>query len=162
MGTEFCTQRSRRFEFIVQYNRRSAIGSVESGRKLHRSVSNAVRFHLKFSHFLSPFTDLMLTSAQNCPHHLALGLDELASVFLVRNRNSRTDAQHINKPFLIWLSDLISNYFENNFVIEELPGSNSSLPLEFMRTLNQPEDSDSEIPLIGINIAGCVLNPSAK
>lgn len=112
-------------------------------------------------------TELLLTSAQHCPHHLALACDELSSVFLLRNRSSRTDAHHINKPFLIWLNDLIGNYFECHFVVDQLPESSSSLPLDFLRSLNRPEDFESaytegEPPMISINIAGCLLNPSAK
>lgn len=111
--------------------------------------------------------ELLLTSVQNCPHHLALAFDELSSVFLIRNRSPRTNEHHINKPFLIWFNDLIGNYFECYFTVDQLPESSSSLPLDFLRTLNRPEefesaDTDGEPPIIGINIAGCLLNPSAK
>lgn len=117
--------------------------------------------------FFISFVELLLTSAQNCPHHLALGLDELSSLFLTRKRNSRTVAHHINKPFLIWLNDSICQHFENNFVVDQMPESSSSFPLEFMRSLNRPEDfqstdAEDETHTVAINIAGCVLNPSAK
>lgn len=85
----------------------------------------------------------------------------------MRNRGSRSDTHQINKPFLIWLNDLIGQQFENNFVIDNIPESSSTLPLDLMRSLNRTEEFESvntegEPPTISINIAGCVLNPSAK
>lgn len=132
-----------------------------------RTDFRRIFFFATFAQLSISFAELLLTSAQNCPHHLALAFDELSSIFLIRNRSSRTDAHHINKPFLIWLNDLTCNYFESNFVIETLPDSSSTFPLDFMRSLNRPEDfesnnTDGELPTVGINIAGSVLNPSTK
>lgn len=110
------------------------------------------------------FSDLAITSAQSCPQHLALFFDELATVFIVRNKE-RFDYQ-INKPFLAWLMTLISEYFETNFVVDELPASSAQWELQMIRALNTEDEmmqteSDSTTT-IAINIAGTLLNPSGR
>lgn len=110
------------------------------------------------------FTDLAITSAQSCPKHLALFFDELASVFVTRNKE-RLDYQ-INGPFLTWLMTLISEYFEMNFVVVELPATSAQWQLDILCALNTQEEiqnteSESVTP-IAINIAGTLLNPSGR
>lgn len=95
---------------------------------------------------------------------MALFFDELASVFILRNKE-RLEYQ-INNPFLAWLMTLISEYFEANFVVDELPSSSAHWELEMVRALNTEEEmqqteTDSTKP-IAINIAGTLLNPSGR
>lgn len=108
---------------------------------------------------------MAITSSQHCANHLALFFDELSSAFLQRN-DERKIQQQIFKPFLIWLTNLITGYFENSFIVDELPASSSNIDLEIMYALNTAEEinkSESEPnSLIAINITEAVLNPSAK
>lgn len=72
----------------------------------------------------------------------------------------------MNKPFLIWLLTLITEYFEGNFVVEEVPATSSHFDLEIMRALNSVEEvslaENEESAMIAINVAGASLNPSPK
>lgn len=110
------------------------------------------------------FLELAITSSQHCPNHLALFFDELSSVFL--HRNSERKDQQVNKPFLIWLTNLVSTYFECNFVVDELPASSSVIELQILYALNTADEiqrSETESSaLIALNVAETVLNPSAK
>lgn len=112
----------------------------------------------------SSISELAITSSQSCPQHLALFFDELASVFVVRNKE-RLDYQ-INAPFLSWLINLITGYFESNFIVDELPPASAQWDLHIIRALNTEDElkqTDSPtIATIGVNIAGTVLNPSGR
>lgn len=134
------------------------------------NVNESISFVLKYVKGMMkrinfyPFTELAITSAQSCPQHLALFFDELATVFIVRNKE-RLDYQ-INKPFLAWLMTLISVYFESNFVVEEVPACSARWELQMIRALNTEDEmmqteSDAAIT-IAINIAGTLLNPSGR
>lgn len=107
---------------------------------------------------------MAITSSQSCPQHLALFFDELAGVFIVRNKE-RFDYQ-INKPFLAWLITLVTEYFESNFVVDELPAASAQWQLQMIRALNTDDeimqtDTDTTVT-IAINIAGTLLNPSGR
>lgn len=107
---------------------------------------------------------MAITSSQSCPQHLALFFDELASVFVVRNKERSN--YKINGPFLAWLINLISTYFESNFVTSELPAAAAHWDLQMIRVLNTNEElqetETESILSIAINIAGAVLNPSGR
>lgn len=110
--------------------------------------------------------DLLLNSSMNCPNHLALCFDELASVFYRLNKSS--DSRVVNKPFLIWVSDMMMRDIQEHFVVESMPntGDCADLVLEFLYTLN----TDDELESVGsegrvqiaINVAGAVMNPTSK
>lgn len=107
---------------------------------------------------------MAITSAQSCPQHLALFFDELASVFVVRNKE-RMNYQ-MNKPFLIWLMNLVTGYFENNFIIDKPPATSAQWDLQIIRALNTDEEieqTETETKItIAIDIAGTLLNPSGR
>lgn len=107
---------------------------------------------------------MAITSSQSCPQHLALFFDELASVFVVRNKERLN--YKINSPFLSWLINLVTGYFESNFVADELPAASAHWNLQMIRALNTDEElqqTDTESnATIAINIAGTVLNPSGR
>lgn len=93
---------------------------------------------------------------------MALSFDELAAMFLARNKHvSESGAllatSTINRPFLNWLGDLITQYFQENFVVDEdkVQTTEAGLQLECSNSLN----NDCSI---AINISGSVLKPSAK
>lgn len=86
-------------------------------------------------------------------------------MFVVRNKE-RID-YHINRPFLTWLMNLVTSYFEENFIVDELPASASHWnDLRMIRVKNSEEEmqqTEMEIPtIIAINIAGTLLNPSGR
>lgn len=93
---------------------------------------------------------------------MALFFDELSSVFL--QRNDDRENKKINKPFLIWLLNLITEYFESNFVVEEPPETTSNFNLQIMRSLNDVivQEPEGEEVAIAINIAGALLNANPK
>lgn len=95
---------------------------------------------------------------------MALFFDELASVFVVRNKERLNYL--INKPFLIWLMNLITGYFEENFVVDTLPAASAQWDLRMIRILNSEEEmqqTETDSPsVIAINIAGTLLNPSGR
>lgn len=108
--------------------------------------------------------EMAITSSQHSSHHLGLFFDELSSVFLQRNDERKN--QQVIKSFLIWLTNLITGYFENSFIVDELPASSAHIDQEIMYALNTAEEinktgSESN-SLIAINVTGAVLNPSAK
>lgn len=81
-------------------------------------------------------------------------------------RNKDRSGYQINGPFLTWLMTLITEYFEMNFVVVELPAASAQWQLEIMRALNTKEESqvtetEAATP-IAVNIAGTVLNPSGR
>lgn len=110
--------------------------------------------------------ELACTSSQNCPKHLALFLDELSSVFLHRNDDRRNNQTKVNRPFLIWLLNLITEHFEKNFIVEEMPAATAHFQLQVMRSLNKEEEMSvtegQETAMIAINVAGTTLNSCPK
>lgn len=109
--------------------------------------------------------EMAITSSQfSAYNHLALFFDELSSVFLQRSDERKN--QHILRPFLIWLTNLITGYFENSFIVDELPTSSANIDLEILYALNTSEEINKsefeQTSLIAINISGAVFNPSAK
>lgn len=107
---------------------------------------------------------MAITSAQSCPQHLALFFDELASVFIVRNKERMN--HQINRPFLAWLMTLVTEYFESNFVVDELPASSAQWELQMIRALNTEEEmrqtESDNTATIAINVAGTLLNPTGR
>lgn len=97
---------------------------------------------------------------------MALFLDELSSVFLHRNDDRRNSQTTVNKPFLIWLLNLITEHFEKNFIVEEKPAATSHFDLEIMRSLNKEEEmtvtEDQDTAMIAINVAGATLKSSPE
>lgn len=132
--------------------------------KINQILFYKIKFISNFIELKYKFTDFAITSAQSCPKHLALFFDELASIFIERSKER--SGYQINGPFLRWLMTLISEYFEKNFVVDQLPDVSSQWQLEIIRALNTQEEkqqteTESFIP-IAINVAGTVLNPSGR
>lgn len=107
---------------------------------------------------------MAITSAQSCPQHLALFFDELAGVFVVRNKE-RSEFQ-VNRPFSMWLMNLVTDYFQTSFVVDTVPASSVQWDLQMIRVLNSNEEmeqTDTEtIKSIAIDIAGTLLNRSGR
>lgn len=103
----------------------------------------------------------MMSSTENSVQHLILVFDELSSIFLLRNKATNEKNYFIDRPFLIWLSDTLTKFFEDNFIVDQLPESAANLPLEYVRSLND-EDESSTSGQIGVNIAGNALNLSSR
>lgn len=112
---------------------------------------------------------MLITSTLSCPYHLALAFDELSSVFVSRNKRYRHDANvRLNKHFLIWICDLMSSYFEGNFLvdIEKITIAVPRLTLKALYGLNAPPESngsgDIEPARIAIDVAGGVLTNASS
>lgn len=95
---------------------------------------------------------------------MALFFDELASVFI--DRSKQRTGYEINGPFLVWLTTLITGYYETNFVVVALPDTSSQWQLQIMRALNTDEEiqnteTETATP-IALNIAGTLLNPGGR
>lgn len=62
--------------------------------------------------------------------------------------------------------NLVTQYFEENFVVDELPPSSAKWQLEIIRALNADEELDrteTESPInIAINIAGTALTSGTR
>lgn len=95
---------------------------------------------------------------------MALFFDELAKVFIVRNKER--EGYKVNGPFLSWLMALITEYFEKSFVADELPATSAQWQLDIIRALNTEEEEQNTetetVTSIAINIAGTLLNPSGR
>ena len=69
------------------------------------------------------FLARILSATNYCTETLALFYDELAAV--LSNQNCSSHNAGIDKHFLTWLCDLITLYFQQNFVLEcDTPGTN--------------------------------------
>lgn len=81
-------------------------------------------------------------------------------------RNKERIGYQINKPFLVWLMTLVTSYFEENFIVDELPAASQHWNLEMMRVINSEEEmmqTGTQIPtVIAVNIAGALLNSTGK
>lgn len=62
------------------------------------------------------------SSTTQSPELLALFYDELATVcFNVGQEDGRGPKLFWDKSFLIWLCELITYHFQNNFIVEDTP-----------------------------------------
>lgn len=109
------------------------------------------------------WTDLLITSVQNSVDHLILGLDELSLICSQRRKSARATDEHINTSFLIWLSDMLTSCFLDNFIVDGAPPVNGSVTMCAVQMLNTLDELDgTETEPIGVNIGGCVFKPSLK
>uniref|UniRef100_A0A1I8P4T9 Fanconi anemia group D2 protein n=1 Tax=Stomoxys calcitrans TaxID=35570 RepID=A0A1I8P4T9_STOCA len=102
------------------------------------------------------------SSTMNSPECLALFYDELANVCSAGGED-RANGLHLDIPFVIWLCELMTYYFQNSFVAEHNPEPIHGINLMYMKCINSPIDAnteESELPQIAINIAELVLKPS--
>ncbi|XP_053945249.1 Fanconi anemia group D2 protein homolog [Anastrepha ludens] len=110
------------------------------------------------------FVMLVESTAIHCPESLALFYDELACACrcLPSERDSCTQ---LDKPYLIWLCDVMTFYFQNSFVAEHSPTKPFGINLSYQKCINTAEDTEnieeSEVPSIAINIAELVLKPGS-
>lgn len=111
----------------------------------------------KLSKIAANYILLTITSSESCPNHMALFFDELSSVFIVRNAERLE--YRINKPFLTWIISLITGYFEDNFVVDELPPSSAQWDFQMLRDIKTNRDTES---ICAINIAGTLLNSTGR
>lgn len=139
-------------------------GNAPEPDELNSSFNTIESLPTKQSRVAANYIELAIISSQSCPHHLALFFDELASVFVDRTKQ-RFD-YNLNKPFLTWLVNLITSYFEESFVASELPSASAQWDLAMLRSLNTEEEltntETNTTIMIGINIAGQLLNPSGS
>ncbi|XP_017471044.1 PREDICTED: Fanconi anemia group D2 protein isoform X2 [Rhagoletis zephyria] len=108
------------------------------------------------------FIMLVESSAIHCPESLALFYDEMACS--CRSMPSERDTcTQLDKPYLIWLCDVMTFYFQNSFVAEHSPTNTFGINLTYQKCINTVEDTEnmeeSEVPSIAINIAELVLKP---
>ncbi|XP_055905389.1 Fanconi anemia group D2 protein [Eupeodes corollae] len=98
-----------------------------------------------------------------CPESLALFYDELATVCST-NYQRNDNLLDLDRPFLIWLCELITYYFQNSFVIEDHPKENLGIAISYQKCINTPEDTntptESELVPIAVDIAQLVLSPT--
>lgn len=106
---------------------------------------------------------MLFTSVQNGVDHLILGLDELSLIFSQRRKSARATDEHISTSFLVWLSDMLTSDFLDNFIVDGTPPVNGSVTMcavQMLNTLDELDGSDTEP--IAVNIGGCVFKPSLK
>lgn len=109
------------------------------------------------------FSELLLTSVQNSVNHLILGLDELSLVFSQRMKLIGNSEEHFNASFLIWLGDMLTNNFLENFIVSGLPKDNEKTKFCAMHMLNTLDEIKStEEPPIAVNIGEGILKTSPK
>ncbi|XP_019844495.2 Fanconi anemia group D2 protein isoform X2 [Bactrocera dorsalis] len=110
------------------------------------------------------FIMLVETACVHCSESLALFYDELASSCMCMPSERETSTQ-LDKPYLIWLCDVMTFYFQNNFVAEHSPTKPFGIELTYQKCINTIDDTanmeESEIPSIAINIAELVLKPGS-
>ncbi|XP_075147776.1 fancd2 [Haematobia irritans] len=102
------------------------------------------------------------SSTMNSPECLALFYDELANVCSAGG-DDRANGLLLDIPFVIWLCELMTYYFQNSFVAEHNPEPVQGINLKYMKCINSASDTnteESELPQIAINIAELVLKPS--
>lgn len=91
--------------------------------------------------------ELVTVSISSCAESMALYYDQLASI-LISDKN-------IDKHFLAWLSDSITNNFQNTFISETIPNPINDIELSEQFSLNAKVEI--EVPIY-INIAGLTIN----
>lgn len=90
--------------------------------------------------------DLTNISSESSPESMGLFYDELASML--------TTNENLDKYFLAWLKDTITNDFQNTFIADNISASINDIPLTVQYSLN----SDDEInEPICVNIAEVTL-----
>lgn len=105
--------------------------------------------------------NLMLLSSANGPENISLCYDELSAALSPRMLNNKTH-KFIDRPFLGWLCDYVTNEFQSGFVIDEIPQIDG-LELDRKFNLNTEEESQNvEVASIAINIAGLVFDGSSS
>ncbi|XP_067618049.1 Fanconi anemia group D2 protein homolog isoform X2 [Eurosta solidaginis] len=109
------------------------------------------------------FIMLVESAAVHCPESLALFYDELASSCMCMP-SERDSCTQLDKPYLIWLCDVMTFYFQNSFVAEHSPTNTFGINLTYQKCINTIEDTmdESEVPPIAINIAELVLKPGTN
>lgn len=90
--------------------------------------------------------DLVNVSTANCPESLGLYYDQLATMLIT--------SKYLDKYFLAWLLEMITNKFENTFVTDIAPTAINDLELAVRYSINS--DSEVEVP-ISVNIGELVL-----
>lgn len=91
--------------------------------------------------------DLVTISISSCPESMGLYYDQLASAL--------TSNTKLDKYFLAWLLDSVTNNFQNTFITETIPSPINDIELLEQYSLN--EESEIEVPIY-INIAGLTIN----
>lgn len=147
----------RVIDHMVWERKENDSGTNGNSDNLNNSYSTIESLPTKLSKVAANYIELAITSSQICPQHMALFFDELSSVFVVRNAE-RLDYQ-INKPFLTWIISLVTTYFEDKFILDELPASSVQWDLQMLRGINELQDSEA---ICGIDIAGTLLKPTGR
>ncbi|XP_030369940.1 Fanconi anemia group D2 protein isoform X2 [Scaptodrosophila lebanonensis] len=111
--------------------------------------------------------NLLLFTQSSITHSaesLALFYDEMESVF-----NTRLDAENgyqLDKLFISWLCELMTHYFQQNFITEHQADSINGIKLDYLKCINQLDescaDTESEVLKIGINIAELIFAPDSS
>ncbi|GBP16238.1 Fanconi anemia group D2 protein [Eumeta japonica] len=90
--------------------------------------------------------ELISCSTKQFPDLTAFFYDELSNII--------SNASYINKRFLAWLTDAVTNDLQQNFIVNVIPDSIDGQELSMQYCLN----SDSEVDeIIAINIGGLTL-----
>ncbi|KAM3958293.1 Fanconi anemia group D2 protein-like [Aphomia sociella] len=93
--------------------------------------------------------ELISRSTRQFPDMIAFFYDELSKVIEV--------ASHINKQFLSWLTDAVTNDLQQNFIVDTIENERiGELKLSLQHCLNADSEMDE---VIAINIAGLALQP---
>lgn len=114
------------------------------------------------------FEDFMFSLISSCSHLLSFCYDELAYTLSQEFSNNTDNDTKINGTFLKWICNRITDDFQTNYVVTELP--TSPIALDFFHCINTMEEIDysgssnssSNTTIIGINIAGKCLIPEYK
>ncbi|CAH2990292.1 unnamed protein product [Chilo suppressalis] len=93
--------------------------------------------------------ELISRSTKQFPDMIALFYDELSKII--------NSASHINKNFLSWLTDAVTNDLQQNFIVDNVEHETiGELKLSMQYCLNADSEMDE---VIAINIAGLTLQP---
>lgn len=90
--------------------------------------------------------DLTNISSSSNPDSLGLYYDELASMAI--------SSENLDKYFLAWIKDTITNDFQTIFISENVPPSVNDVPLSLQYSLNLQDEINAPIC---VNIAGVTL-----
>lgn len=110
--------------------------------------------------FIAICTELIITATYSSPEMMGLCYDELSAI--VSRRNPQHAQLHLDGDFISWLSDRITNDFQDNFITDCLSaaGDTDTIELECQHQLNAIEEimsNESGGGDAAINIAGTVL-----
>ncbi|KAG6447992.1 Fanconi anemia group D2 protein [Manduca sexta] len=96
--------------------------------------------------------ELISRSTRQFPDMIAFFYDEMSKVI--------SSASHVNKNFMSWLTDAVTNDLEQNFIVDSMDTQRiCDLELAMQYCIN----ADSEMnEMIAINIAGLTLQPKAE